>query len=88
MLTRQIIEDSKVIINSSPAGMYPNIDACPPIPYEYVTSEHILFDLIYNPEETLFMKKGLDMGATTKNGLQMLYLQAEKSWEIWNSDQL
>jgi shikimate dehydrogenase len=88
MLTRQIIEDSKVIINASPAGMYPNIDDCPPIPYEYVTSEHILFDLIYNPEETLFMKKGLEMGATIKNGLQMLYLQAEKSWEIWNSDQL
>ncbi len=65
--------------------MYPNIDTAPDIPYNVITDKHLLYDLIYNPEETLFLKKGKEKGAQTKNGLEMLYLQAERSWEIWNS---
>jgi shikimate dehydrogenase len=64
--------------------MYPAVEGCPPIPYEYINSNHLLFDLIYNPTETLFMKKGLAKGATVVNGLEMLHYQAEKSWDIWN----
>jgi shikimate dehydrogenase len=67
-------------------GMYPNVENAPPIPYEFLTQEHYLFDLVYNPEETLFMKKGKQAGARTKNGLEMLYLQAEKAWDIWNNE--
>lgn len=74
-----------LIINASPLGTYPNVDECPDIPYQDLTNQHLLFDLVYNPEETLFMKKGLDNGAAAKNGLEMLHLQAEKAWEIWNS---
>jgi shikimate dehydrogenase len=85
-VTEKIIAESKIIVNTSPAGMYPEVSTCPDIPYKYLTAEHILFDLVYNPEETLFLKNGRDKGAIIKNGLQMLYLQAEKSWEIWNSD--
>jgi shikimate dehydrogenase len=67
--------------------MYPNIDAYPDIPYERLTPEHVLFDLIYNPTETKFLALGRSKGATIKNGLQMLHLQADRSWEIWNSDE-
>jgi shikimate dehydrogenase len=83
-LTPQIISDHKIIINTTPLGTYPNVDDCPPIPYEAITDGHLLFDLIYNPEQTLFLKKGAERGATTKNGYEMLVLQAEKAWEIWN----
>jgi shikimate 5-dehydrogenase len=79
------IEQYKLIINTTPIGMAPNVDECPPIPYGYITSDHLLYDLIYNPEETLFLKKGAEHGAVIKNGFEMLVLQAEKSWEIWNS---
>jgi shikimate dehydrogenase len=65
--------------------MYPETEMAPDISYQFLGSKHLLFDLIYNPEETLFLKKGRASGAATKNGLQMLELQAEKSWEIWNS---
>lgn len=78
------MKEYSVIINCSPLGTYPNIDACPTIPYEFLTSNHLLYDLVYNPEETLFMKKGKEKGAIVKNGLEMLHLQAERSWEIWN----
>jgi shikimate dehydrogenase len=78
------INNYHLVINTTPLGMYPNIDACPDIPYEKLTTDHFLFDLIYNPEKTLFMMKGEEMGARTKNGLEMLILQAEKAWEIWN----
>jgi shikimate dehydrogenase len=81
---RKLIGQPCVIINASPAGMYPNISSCPDIPYELLTADHILFDLVYNPPETLFLSKGKAMGATIINGLQMLHLQAERSWEIWN----
>ncbi|MFD0795786.1 shikimate dehydrogenase family protein [Mucilaginibacter litoreus] len=84
-LTTQHIRDNKLIINTTPLGTYPNVNVCPPIPYEAITSEHLLYDLIYNPEQTLFLKKGTEQGAATKNGYEMLVLQAEKSWEIWNS---
>lgn len=79
------IRDHKLIINTTPIGMSPNIDECPPIPYDAITDEHLLYDLIYNPEETLFLKKGAEHGAVIKNGYEMLVLQAEKSWEIWTS---
>ena len=72
-----------LIINSTPLGMFPKTEVCPDIPYEYLDKNNLLFDLIYNPEETLFLKKGREKGAITLNGLQMLKLQAEKAWEIW-----
>jgi shikimate dehydrogenase len=84
-LTPKHIKDHLLIINTTPVGMSPNVDECPPIPYEAITSDHLLYDLIYNPEETLFLKKGAEHGAAIKNGYEMLVLQAERSWEIWNS---
>ncbi len=84
-LTKNIITAHKLIINCTPIGTHPNIENAPDIPYEYITQEHILYDLIYNPTETSFLKKGKANGATVSNGLQMLILQAEKAWEIWNS---
>lgn len=83
-LNEKIIKDHLVIINCSPVGTYPNVKDRPNLPYQFVTSEHVLFDLIYNPNETLFLKKGKQQGASICNGLRMLELQAEKSWEIWN----
>ncbi|HEY8784821.1 MAG TPA: shikimate dehydrogenase [Mucilaginibacter sp.] len=77
------IKQNKLIINTTPLGMVPNIGECPPIPYEAITDDHLLYDLIYNPEKTLFLKKGGEHGATIKNGYEMLVLQAERSWEIW-----
>ena len=82
------IKNNRIIINTTPLGTSPNVDECPPIPYEYITGEHLLYDLIYNPEKTLFLKKGEEKGATIKNGYEMLILQAEKSWEILNSKEL
>ena len=85
-ITPEIIEDYTVIVNATPLGMYPNTDTCPDIPYQYLASNHLLYDLIYNPDETLFMRKGKESGASVKNGLEMLLLQAFISWEIWNND--
>ena len=73
-----------LIINCTPLGTFPNINQCPKIPYKKITSRHYLFDLVYNPEETLFLKLGIKKGAKVKNGRLMLEAQAEKSWEIWN----
>ena len=84
-LTEEIINKYKVIINTSPIGMYPDIDKYPDIPYPFINNEHILYDLIYNPETTSFLKKGEKQGAIVINGMKMLELQAEKAWEIWNS---
>jgi shikimate dehydrogenase len=84
-LTAKDICDHKLIINTTPVGTYPDVEECPPIPYEAITGDHLLYDLIYNPEETLFLKKGAEHGAAIKNGYEMLVLQAEKGWEIWNS---
>lgn len=77
-----------LIINASPQGMYPYNDTYPDIPYQHITKEHILYDLVYNPEETAFMKKGREQGAWAVNGLKMLHLQAEESWRIWNNEVL
>lgn len=84
-VTEETIKEYTIIVNSTPLGMSPNVDTCPSIPYEALTPNHILFDLVYNPLETTFMKLGLAKGAKVKNGLEMLELQAEKAWEIWNS---
>lgn len=83
-ITIEKFTDSKIIINTSPLGMYPNIDTAPPLPYSSTTKEHLFYDLVYNPEETLFLKKGKEKGATIKNGLDMLHLQAQGAWAIWN----
>ena len=82
---RSFIKSHKLIINSTPLGMHPNIDKCPDIPYEDLSEGCFLYDLVYNPEETLFMKKGRAKGAKAIHGLEMLIGQAEKAWEIWNS---
>ena len=83
-LSEEIIAKSTLLINCTPLGTFPNTDICPQIPYEGISTGHLLYDLIYNPEETLFLKKGKAKGATIKNGYEMLVLQAEKNWEIWN----
>tara|TARA_R110001583_G_scaffold195352_1_gene372118 strand:+ start:5329 stop:6075 length:747 start_codon:yes stop_codon:yes gene_type:complete len=85
VLNQEIMEEYTVIINCSPVGTYPNTNESPNIPYEFISQKHLLFDLIYNPIETKFLQQGKLKGATIKNGLEMLELQAEKSWEIWNS---
>jgi len=79
------IEACKLIINCTPLGTFPEIETCPEIPYDSVSDQHLLFDLIYNPAETQFLKNGVLNGAKIINGLEMLKIQAEKSWEIWNS---
>lgn len=84
-LDKAAIEDHLLIINCTPLGTYPNIHEYPTIPYDFLTENHLLFDLIYNPAETEFLKQGKIRGAKTANGFRMLQLQAEKSWEIWNS---
>ena len=83
-LTDELVESHKLIVNCTPLGMSPKIDACPDIPYQAIGAEHLCFDLIYNPEETLFLKKAKQQGATIKNGLDMLIGQAVRAWEIWN----
>ena len=83
-LDQNLLKDYKIIINTTPLGTFPNVDECPDIPYEFITNKHLLYDLIYNPEETTFLRKGKEKGAKIKNGYEMLQLQAEKSWEIWN----
>ncbi|HMU69554.1 MAG TPA: shikimate dehydrogenase [Chitinophagales bacterium] len=83
-ITSDIIAHHTVIVNCTPLGMYPNTNECPDIPYDLITDQHLLFDLIYNPGETLFLQKGKAKGATISNGLEMLRLQAEYAWEIWN----
>jgi len=83
-LTEEIIASYSIIVNCTPIGTFPIVNECPDIPYEAITEKHILYDLIYNPEQTKFLSCGDLKGATTINGLEMLKLQAEKSWEIWN----
>jgi len=83
-LDKDLVDEFRVIINTTPLGMYPKIDAAPLIPYSLLTSKHLLFDLIYNPAETVFMKKGRMQGAEAHNGQLMLEEQANKAWHIWN----
>jgi shikimate dehydrogenase len=87
-ITPEVIQEYNVIVNCTPLGMYPKICSCPDLPYEAMDSHTLLYDLIYNPDETLFMKKGKAQGATVKNGLEMLLLQAFASWEFWNKKDL
>jgi shikimate dehydrogenase len=84
-LTQEIFENNNIIINCTPVGTFPNIEAKPPIPYSFISKKHMVYDVIYNPEESAFLKAAKKQGASIKNGLEMLQLQAEKSWEIWNS---
>ena len=84
-LTNEIVATHTLLINTSPLGMYPNVQDAPVLPYEAITPKHHLFDLIYNPGETLFLTKGKAQGATIQNGLAMLHIQAEESWKIWNA---
>lgn len=83
-LNEEIIKEYQIIVNCSPIGTFPTINEAPNIPYQFITKKHLLYDLIYNPDETLFLKNGKAKGATIKNGLEMLQLQAEKAWEIWS----
>jgi len=83
-LSEEVISSHHLIINCTPLGTFPKIDACPDIEYSNVSEDHFLYDLVYNPSTTLFMSKGLEQGAKAHNGLRMLHLQAEKSWDIWN----
>ena len=84
-LNEEILNSHQLIINTSPIGMFPNVEETPSIPFELITPKHLLFDLIYNPAKTLFLKKGEERGAKISNGAEMLILQAEESWKIWNS---
>lgn len=83
-LTEAVMASHRLIINTSPVGTYPQVEQCPDIPYKLLTNNHLLYDLVYNPAETMFLQKGKEQGAFIHNGLSMLHLQAEKAWEIWN----
>lgn len=84
-LSADVMNKYLLIVNTTPLGTFPKVAACPDIPYQLLTEKHMLFDLIYNPEVTSFLQKGIDQGASVLNGGRMLVLQAERSWEIWNS---
>ena len=84
-VTAEVLKEYEVIVNCSPVGMFPHVDECPALPYEAMNENNLLYDLVYNPLETLFMKKGAAQGATVKNGLEMLHLQAIASWEFWGN---
>jgi shikimate dehydrogenase len=83
-ITPEVIREYNVIVNCTPVGMYPHTEECPPLPYDAMDYHTILYDLIYNPDQTLFMQRGAEHGADVKNGLEMLLLQAFASWEFWN----
>ena len=85
-ITPDIMAENTIIVNCTPLGMYPDTNACPSIPYEYISARHLLFDCIYNPAETLFLQNGKAHGATIKNGLEMLHGQAKEAWKIWNGE--
>lgn len=85
-ITETIIQDHSIIINSTPLGMSPSENTCPDIPYHLLTADHYLYDLVYVPAKTLFLQKGEDRGATIENGFEMLIIQAEENWRIWNED--
>jgi len=84
-IDEQLLKEYLIIIQATPLGTFPNVDACADIPYQYISADHVCFDLVYNPEETLFLKKAKAQGSKTKNGLEMLHLQAIRAWEIWNA---
>lgn len=84
-LSSSIYEEYRIIVNTTPLGMFPAVAGYPPLNYQNIGPKHLLFDLVYNPEKTLFLQKGEEQGATIKNGLEMLHLQAIASWKIWNN---
>lgn len=84
-IDQDIINNYKVIVNTSPLGTFPNVENAPNIPYHLLSNDHVLYDLVYNPAETKFLQLGKQRGATIKNGAEMLELQAHAAWEIWNS---
>ncbi len=86
MINKNIMVEHTLIINCTPVGMEPNISDFPNLPYQFISHEHYLFDLIYNPEKTSFLKKGEQRGAIIQNGYEMLMVQAEESWNIWNQN--
>jgi len=83
-LTAEMVREHRLLINTTPLGMYPDVGTCPEIPYDAIGPDHYLFDLVYNPARTLFLQKGEERGATVANGADMLRIQAEESWKIWN----
>lgn len=85
-VTPDVVREYEVIVNCTPCGMYPHCDDAPALPYEAMSPKNLLYDLIYNPDQTMFMRKGAKVGAVTKNGLEMLLLQAYASWDFWHSD--
>lgn len=85
-LTEKVFQEYTIIINTTPLGTFPEIEQAPSIPYSFLNDRHLVYDLIYNPEKTLFLKRAEERGSTVKNGYEMLILQAEKNWEIWTQD--
>ena len=83
-ISKATIDENLLIINTTPLGMYPRVEEYPNIPYDFLSGRHLLYDLVYNPPESVFLKKGKEKGATVKNGEEMLVLQAEESWRMWN----
>ena len=84
-INKEDILNHTIIINTTPLGMFPNLESYPDIPYQYINKKHLIFDLIYNPEETHFLKKAKSKGCEIKNGLEMLKIQANESWKIWTN---
>lgn len=84
-LDEQLLSEATILINTTPLGTYPNVSECPDIPYQFITEQHLAYDLVYNPEETTFLKRAKAQAAKTKNGLEMLQLQAERAWTIWTA---
>ncbi len=84
-IDQSMLESHTLLINTTPVGMYPDIEKAPALPYQFIGAEHYLFDLVYNPERTMFLQQGALRGAAVENGADMLVIQAEASWEIWNS---
>ena len=82
-LSKEVLQNHNIVVNTTPLGMFPNFETCPNIPYQFLSKQHICFDLIYNPEKTPFLSKAEQQGSTIKNGLEMLEIQAEESWKIW-----
>ncbi|WP_185857217.1 shikimate dehydrogenase family protein [Blattabacterium cuenoti] len=87
-INQSLLKEYKIIINCTPVGTYPDINSCPYLPYQYVSSEHYFYDLVYNPNKTLFLRNAEKKGALIKNGLEMLYIQAEESWKIWKNNKI
>lgn len=85
-LSAEVIAEHSIIVNCTPLGMLPDVDTCPDIPYELISDQHLLFDCVYNPEETLFLRKGKAQGATIRNGIEMLVGQAQAAWKIWTEE--